>query len=304
MDDAVGKTLSGLGLSIISSVAIALLFTRDVVLSLLVFASLVFIVVALLGLFWGMQWCIGAMEMITLTILVGLSCDFTLHIAMAYIQKGGVVKKAADRGLMALREIGGPIVASATTTVLACLPMTWCTIQLFVRVGSVLILCMLLSIVTGVFVFAPVLMAFGPPVGGLFGNMFCPSSEQKDRDDNDGDEESNAQVVGAESLQAITFDNEYAMAEHAESFAPSAPPLVAQEEARPRPSNNNTGEWSHEEDEVLKSAFLKYRGFYESDRDVAHAIAGLVEKDEADLALLRGRTPFKLMKRWRALNPA
>lgn len=168
MDDAVGKTVSGLIISITSSVAIAFIFTRDLALAGLTFANLVFIVVSLLGLFWSMNWCIGAMEMITITILVGLSCDFCLHLAMAYVQKGHVLRKASERGLASLRELGGPIVASAATTCLACFPMTLCTIQLFVRVGSVLILCMILSVITGIFVFSPMLMTFGPPNGGYF----------------------------------------------------------------------------------------------------------------------------------------
>ena len=67
------------------------------------------------------------MEAVSITILVGLSCDFSLHLAEAYSHSS--FHGRGNRGKDAVARVGSPIFAAGVTTFLAVIPMLGCTIQ-------------------------------------------------------------------------------------------------------------------------------------------------------------------------------
>jgi predicted RND superfamily exporter protein len=79
------------------------------------------------GLSLSDRWELGIVEAISLTILVGLSCDFGLHLAESYAQSPLTDRKA--RAMDSVQRMGSPICSAALTTVLGVLPMCFSTLQ-------------------------------------------------------------------------------------------------------------------------------------------------------------------------------
>jgi len=103
---------------------------------------------------------VGIVEAVSITILVGLSCDFSLHLAEAYSHS--TFHGRGNRGKDAVTRVGSPIFAAAATTFLAVLPLLGCTIQVLAKFGAIIPLCIVLSLLVSLHLFTPLLMTFGP----------------------------------------------------------------------------------------------------------------------------------------------
>jgi predicted exporter len=109
-----------------------------------------------IGIFVLIGWELGIVEAISLTILVGLSCDFGLHLAESYAQSPLTDRKA--RAMDSVQRMGSPICAAALTTVLGVLPMCFSTLQILVRFAIIIPINMVLAILFGLHFFTPMLM--------------------------------------------------------------------------------------------------------------------------------------------------
>ena len=105
--------VNGVRLSILISAAFAIgsivVFTGNVVVALLALISLVAIVVTVLAVFTLAGWTLGIIEAVSITILVGLSCDFSLHLAEV-----ASTFSRGNRGKDAVARVGSPIFAAGT----------------------------------------------------------------------------------------------------------------------------------------------------------------------------------------------
>jgi len=95
-----------------------------------------------------------------LTILVGLSCDFGLHLAESYAQSPLTHRKA--RAMDSVQRMGTPICSAALTTVMGVLPMCFSTLQILARFAIIIPINMVLAILFGLHFFTPMLMLVGP----------------------------------------------------------------------------------------------------------------------------------------------
>mmetsp|Transcript_9367 Transcript_9367/g.17549 ORF Transcript_9367/g.17549 Transcript_9367/m.17549 type:complete len:1290 (-) Transcript_9367:211-4080(-) len=159
---AVQGTVMSILVSMLCAVCAIFLFTGDLLLSMITLLNLAVIVACELGVFVLMGWKVGIVEAIGLTILVGLSCDFGLHIAEAYNQSPYNNRK--DRTTDCISRMGSAICSAAFTTVLGVIPMVFCTLQIFVKFGIIIPTSMLLSVFFGLHFFTPLLMFCGPEV--------------------------------------------------------------------------------------------------------------------------------------------
>lgn len=66
-------------------------------------------------------------QAISVTVLMGLSCDFCLHLAETYARSPLAFRRG--RATEAVQRAGSPISAAAVTTILAVMPIILCTIQ-------------------------------------------------------------------------------------------------------------------------------------------------------------------------------
>lgn len=78
---AVKGIFFGISVSWACSIVGLVFFTSNIVVSLLGALSLVGNIAVTLGLFWVVGWTLGPIEAISISVLVGLSVDYLLHIA-------------------------------------------------------------------------------------------------------------------------------------------------------------------------------------------------------------------------------
>ncbi|GAB1289239.1 Protein dispatched homolog 3 [Apodemus speciosus] len=142
----VQSALYGLVLSLLICVAAVAVFTTHVLLLLPVLLSIVCLVVTIM--YWS-GWEMGAVEAISLSILVGSSVDYCVHLVEGYLLAGENLppQQAEDassqrqwRTLEAVRHVGVAIVSSALTTVIATVPLFFCIIAPFAKFGKIVAL--------------------------------------------------------------------------------------------------------------------------------------------------------------------
>jgi len=168
------------GIAISSTVALLglLIFTRNILVSLLAAICLIINIVMVLAVYWLMGWMLGAIEAISITILVGLSVDYLFHIADAYCNAKGISKPLtrAERLTQSLAEMGMSVLSGAITTIASGVMLVFCTIQIFFKFGVIISSSIAISLVIALFLFSALLAAFGPvgDVGdlGVYAMMF------------------------------------------------------------------------------------------------------------------------------------
>ncbi|KAH9492822.1 Protein dispatched 3 [Bulinus truncatus] len=153
---AVNSAIYGLVLSMIICVISVAIFTGHLLLLLIIVIAIIAMICCVVGIFYLAGWEMGAVEAVSLSILVGSSVDYCVHIVEGYILAGKKVslsigKSASDirkeRASHAVRHIGVAIVCSALTTIIAAVPLTQTVIQPFSKFGSILLINTTVSLV-------------------------------------------------------------------------------------------------------------------------------------------------------------
>jgi len=131
-----------------------IIFTGNLWLSFIASLLMIFIVVCMLGFFVVKDWTLGAVEAISLGIVVGLSVDYSLHLSHAYvdqeINKDVLAKSSISQRYVrtrgAVREIGSSIFAAAATTIVSMLPLFFTKIRPFEIIGTIVAMTSFLAI--------------------------------------------------------------------------------------------------------------------------------------------------------------
>jgi len=170
------STLTAFSISIGISLMSILFFTGNVLIAMWsVFATLMTIL-TLIGIITCIfQWEFGAVQVVGLTTFVGLSVDYTLHLAHAYNHANAskdLENKRMGKLQSAFIEIGAAILGGAATTAgsTAFLFPTW--IYLFHQLGVMLCCNTLIALLYSFLFLAPLLLIAGPV--GNCGNLFRP----------------------------------------------------------------------------------------------------------------------------------
>merc|ERR1712032_839273 len=156
--------------------------------ALLAIASILFALVVILASFHWLGWTLGIVEAIGISILLGAAVDYPLHLVESYIETSPEV--ARDDGHMdteqpsgcrrccsfsrahiqfrrrvitrALSKIGPSILNSSVTTSGCVMFLFACKINIFVKVGTIMLLSSVVSITLSIFFLPPLLLLFGP----------------------------------------------------------------------------------------------------------------------------------------------
>uniref|UniRef100_A0A8C9P1L8 Dispatched RND transporter family member 3 n=1 Tax=Spermophilus dauricus TaxID=99837 RepID=A0A8C9P1L8_SPEDA len=143
----VQSALYGLALSLLICVAAVAVFTTHILLLLPVLLSILGIVCLVVTIMYWSGWEMGAVEAISLSILVGSSVDYCVHLVEGYLLAGENLPPHQDarsqrqwRTLEAVRHVGVAIVSSALTTVIATVPLFFCIIAPFAKFGKIVAL--------------------------------------------------------------------------------------------------------------------------------------------------------------------
>ena len=134
----VRSTITAWAISNVSAFVVILLFTRSMYIALMTTACIFFIVICLLWfMVYVMQWPLGAMEALSVTIFVGMSCDYCLHFAHAFMHSEAPTQQLKVR--QALTMVGNSILGAAITTIGSSVCLVFCVIVFFKKMGIIII---------------------------------------------------------------------------------------------------------------------------------------------------------------------
>jgi predicted RND superfamily exporter protein len=152
--------------SVIFSVIICfvslIVFTKNIVMALYASLSVAGIMICVIGFILTAGWKIGLIEALCLMLLIGFSVDYVLHISHAFSgasQSSCSQYESVRRGV---GSIGLSIFSSAMTTTISSIPLLFCTIQLFAKIGALVIMSTILSLMFSMAFFVALLASFGP----------------------------------------------------------------------------------------------------------------------------------------------
>lgn len=144
-------------------VCIVIVSTRDLRITLYATVAVAAVLLYVVGTTVLMGWTLGFLEGICFSILIGLSCDFVLHMAHAYTEADAWSR--VDRTRLAAARMGPPVLFGALTTMCAGAVMFGCTILFYLKFGTILLLTMLYAVIVSVTFFLAMTDAAGPQWG-------------------------------------------------------------------------------------------------------------------------------------------
>ncbi|KAI3372432.1 hypothetical protein L3Q82_022919 [Scortum barcoo] len=144
----VESALWSLLLSLAICVAAVSVFTAHPLLLLPVLITILGVICVVVALMYWLGWEMGAVEAISLSILVGSSVDYCLHLVEGYLLAGETMPSMPGhnseppaerqrRTLEAVNHVGVAIVSSAVTTVISTVPLFFCVIVPFAKFGQI-----------------------------------------------------------------------------------------------------------------------------------------------------------------------
>ncbi|KAM6954437.1 protein dispatched homolog 3 [Aplochiton taeniatus] len=144
----VESALCSLLLSLAICIAAVSVFTAHPLLLLPIILTILGVICLVVAVMYWLGWEMGAVEAISLSILVGSSVDYCLHLVEGYLLAGetspstpghnlGPPAKRQSRTLEAVNHVGVAIVSSAVTTVISTVPLFFCVIVPFAKFGQI-----------------------------------------------------------------------------------------------------------------------------------------------------------------------
>ncbi|XP_073767336.1 protein dispatched homolog 3 isoform X1 [Danio rerio] len=165
----VESALYSLLLSLAICIASVAVFTAHPLLLLPILLSILGMVCLVVAVMYWLGWEMGAVEAISLSILVGSSVDYCLHLVEGYLLAGDTETSGLDpsikrqiRTLEAANHVGVAIVSSAVTTVISTIPLFFCVIVPFAKFGQIVAINTAISIAFTLTVTTALLAAMGP----------------------------------------------------------------------------------------------------------------------------------------------
>ncbi|XP_033763193.1 protein dispatched homolog 3-like [Pecten maximus] len=168
---AVNSAIYGLVLSMVVCMVAVALFTGHILLLFIVFICILQMICLVVGIFYLAGWEMGGVEAISLSILVGSSVDYCVHLVEGYLLAGKALpedkKQSASsarrwRTKAAITHIGVSILSSALTTIVAAIPLTQTIIKPFAKFGQIVAINTSVSIVYSLTVCSAFLATIAP----------------------------------------------------------------------------------------------------------------------------------------------
>ncbi|KAJ3603849.1 hypothetical protein NHX12_028590 [Muraenolepis orangiensis] len=168
----VESALWSLLLSLAICVAAVSVFTAHLLLLLPILLTILGVVCVVVAIMYWLGWELGAVEAISLSILVGSSVDYCLHLVEGFLLAGETIDTLPDnldvpekrrrQTLEAVNHVGVAIVSSAVTTVISTVPLFFCVIVPFAKFGQIVAINTAVSIAFTLTVTVAMLACVGP----------------------------------------------------------------------------------------------------------------------------------------------
>merc|ERR1719301_130602 len=122
--------------------------------------TIVGILASVLGAMVALEWELGTIESICLTILAGFSVDYVVHLAHAFVH--AEKNERSDKVQSALDEIGVSVLGGMLTSASAAAALMMCQLQFFHKFGVFLMLTVSISWIWANIGFMASMALFGP----------------------------------------------------------------------------------------------------------------------------------------------
>ena len=152
----------GCSISIVVAFVVLTLATGNVVIALYSLVCIAAIIVSCVGYMHVIGWKYGTMEAICVTICVGFSVDFVVHVAIAYSEEATPGETRYQRTERALTEMGVSVVGAAITTGGASVFMIPAPMMPFGKLGVFILWDVFVALLFSVFAFSAMLAVAGP----------------------------------------------------------------------------------------------------------------------------------------------
>lgn len=149
--------ISGSMIGVLVAFIVLFVSTRKLHLSLFATLCILSVLIGVIGSVTMLGWTLGTIEAILISILAGFSVDYVIHLAHAYNHAEG---KPDDRILAAYGEMGVSVFSGMLTSVVASIPLFFCTLTFFAKFGTFLCLTIVLSWIFANFGFMCLLATF------------------------------------------------------------------------------------------------------------------------------------------------
>lgn len=159
-DNLLSGTAIAAAISMVTSLAVLLIFTRNVLISVYAVITVTFTIFTTIGVLVLLDWRLNILESIAVSTAIGLGIDFVLHYAMNYRMSGVNERRASAE--FALSRMIGPTITAALTTFIAGFFMVFSSVLAYIQIGMFLVIVMTASWIYATFFFGSLLYAFGP----------------------------------------------------------------------------------------------------------------------------------------------
>eukprot|EP00122_Pirum_gemmata_P002346 Pgem_evm1s2114 len=164
---AISGVIWGIFLSSVIAICILYVLSGSIVMAGLGTLGLLFTITLVLGLLTACGWKIGIVEALALSILLGLSVDYLLHLIEGYMEEASeknqvVAKSRFDATRLALQHIGISIVNSCFTTIGAVFFLFFADIVIIRKMGIIITVVIGFALLVCMLPFSALLAQFGP----------------------------------------------------------------------------------------------------------------------------------------------
>merc|ERR1711988_2085536 len=157
----------GMALALGFACAVLLVATRNIIVALCAIASITSIVSSVMAFMFCLGWKLGVIEALVLVMVIGLSVDYVVHLADAYLE--APAQDRLERTKFMLVRMARAVVDGALTTLGAAGFMCATYITFFQKFGVVILVTVFQSVITSLFFFSAMMVLVGPE--GTFGNV-------------------------------------------------------------------------------------------------------------------------------------
>ena len=151
------SAVSGSMVGVICGFIVLFASTRKFHIALFATSCILCVLLGVIGFVTMLGWTLGTIEAILISILAGFSVDYVIHLAHAYHHAEGDVEK---RVLTAYADMGISVFSGMLTSVVASIPLFFCTLTFFAKFGTFLCLTIVLSWIFANFGFMSLLAQF------------------------------------------------------------------------------------------------------------------------------------------------
>ena len=163
--EAILSTALSIWIACVLVVLVVVLCTGSLQMACLILLNLLCIVAFVVALISYNEMEFGGVEAIALTVLIGMSCDYCLHLSDTILT--GRSKSRSRRVVEAISHLGPTIVSAAGTSLLASVPTAaFCTILILSNFGLIMCFSICSGVMFGIFFFCPMCILFGPRYAG------------------------------------------------------------------------------------------------------------------------------------------